>query len=78
MRVGVLVLAITLVTACSSDPYKATSAKADDEGLICAKSVPTGSALPEVRCTTAQERAADRRQQRVLMDVRNERDSGIR
>jgi hypothetical protein len=41
-------------------------------------SIPTGSFLPEERCTTAAERAAARRQQDVLIDARSERDSGIR
>jgi len=73
---------MTMVTACSSDPNKATSASASaqarDDGLICTTSVPTGSFVKETRCTTAQEREAARRQRSVLMDVRNERDSGVR
>jgi hypothetical protein len=81
MRAGFLVLAMTMVTACSADPSKGTSASAaqtSKEGLICTTSVPTGSFVKETRCTTAQEREAARQQRGVLMDVRNERDSGVR
>jgi hypothetical protein len=83
MRVGFLVLATAMVTACSSDPSRDTSgstsaAQTSKEGLICTTSVPTGSFVKETRCTTAQEREAARQQRGVLMDVRNERDSGVR
>jgi hypothetical protein len=77
MRIGLLVLSMSVVTACASIPDRLPSAAAKEEGLICSRSVPTGSFLPEQRCTTAQERAAARQHQDVLMDVRNERDSGI-
>lgn len=78
MRAGLLILSVSLVTACATIPEEPRSARANDEGLVCTHSVPTGSFLPERRCTTAAERAAARSQQNVLIDARNERDSGIR
>ena len=78
MRIGLLILSMSVVTACASIPDSPMSDAANEEGLVCTKSVPTGSFLPEQRCTTAAERAAARRQQDVLIDARNERDSGIR
>jgi hypothetical protein len=78
MRAGLLVLSLTVMAACASTPQAPPSATANEEGLICTKSVPTGSFLPEERCTTAAQRAATRRQQDVLIDARSERDSGIR
>jgi hypothetical protein len=78
MRIGLLVLLMSAMTACASIPDQPRSVAANEEGLICTKSIPTGSFLPEQRCTTAAERAAARRQNDVLIDARNERDSGIR
>lgn len=78
MRVGLLVLSMSLVTACATTPKTPRTSQADEQGLVCTTSVPTGSFLPEKRCTTAAERAAARRQNDVLIDGRNERDSGIR
>jgi hypothetical protein len=68
-----------MVTGCATTPQTPRTAQAaDEEGLICATSTPTGSFLPEKRCTTAEERAAAGRQNEVLIDARNERDSGVR
>ena len=78
MRSGLLVLAMIAMAACASSPQAPPSVRANEEGLVCTKSIPTGSFLPEERCTTAAERAATRRQQDVLIDARSERDSGIR
>jgi hypothetical protein len=78
MKIAFLVLSTLVITACASVPASPPSASANQEGLVCTKSTPTGSFLPEQRCTTAEERAAARRQQDVLIDARNERDSGIR
>jgi hypothetical protein len=77
MRAGLIVLSMSVVCACASIPDRPRSAKANEEGVVCTKSTPTGSFLPEERCTTAAERAAERRQNDVLIDARNERDSGI-
>ncbi|MBC7984321.1 MAG: hypothetical protein H7Y02_10760 [Candidatus Obscuribacterales bacterium] len=85
MKIGILFLVVGIATACSSGPSKTTSASAktaqtDDPntGIICTYEKPTGSFLKEKRCTTAAERDAAKRQQGVLIDSRNERDSGIR
>jgi len=78
MRIGLLGLTMSVATGCASIPDRPPSATASEEGVTCTTSLPTGSFLPEERCTTAQERAAARRQQDVLIDARNERDSGIR
>jgi hypothetical protein len=79
MRSGLLVLCTAMLTACAATPEEPlTAGGANEEGLICTKSIPTGSFLPERRCTTAAEREAARRQNDVLIDARNERDSGIR
>ena len=79
MRIGPLVLSTVLLAACAVTPEEPlTAGGANEEGLVCTKSVPTGSFLPERRCTTAAEREAARRQNDVLIDARNERDSGIR
>lgn len=78
MRVGLLVLSMSLVAACATTPKAPRTAQADEEGVICTKAVPTGSFLPEQRCTTAAERAAAQQQNGGLIDARNERDSGIR
>jgi hypothetical protein len=72
-----LVLAMSVLTGCATIPDTPRTAEADEEGVICTTSVPTGSFLPEKRCTTAAERDAARRQNDVLIDARNERDSGI-
>jgi hypothetical protein len=78
MRIGLLVLATAVLTACAATPEEPLTSAPNEEGLVCTKSVPTGSFLPEERCTTAAERAAASRQNNVLIDARNERDSGIR
>jgi hypothetical protein len=80
MRSGLLVLCTAMLTACATTPEEPLTAAggANEEGLVCTKSIPTGSFLPERRCTTAAEREAARRQNDVLIDARNERDSGIR
>lgn len=78
MKAGLLVLSIGLVTACATEPETPRTARAEEEGVICTRRIPTGSFLPEVRCTTAAERAAERRQNSILIDARNERDSGVR
>lgn len=78
MRFGLLVLSIAVLSACAATPKEPLTSAANEEGVICTKSVPTGSFLPEERCTTAAERAAASRQNDVLIDARNERDSGIR
>lgn len=78
MKIGLLVLSLTMMSACASAPDRSASLGTNEDGLICTKSIPTGSFLPEERCTTAAERAAARSQQNVLIDARNERDSGIR
>jgi len=67
-----------LVTACATVPQTPRTARAEEEGVICTRRIPTGSFLPEERCTTAAQRAAERRQNSILIDARNERDSGIR
>ena len=80
MKSGILIAALTVLAACSSNPsgssQDAKVAQNDDpsKGIVCTTERPTGSFLKEKRCTTAQEREADRRQQGTLMDVRN--DSG--
>lgn len=78
MRTAILVLSIAVLTACATRPDEPLTSATQEEGLVCTKSVPTGSFLPEERCTTAAERAAARRQNDVLIDARNERDSGVR
>ena len=78
MRVGLFVLSIAVLAACATAPKEPLTSAASEEGVVCTKSVPTGSFLPEERCTTAAERAAASRQNNVLIDARNERDSGIR
>lgn len=67
-----------LLVACATEPRPARTAQANEDGVICTKTTPTGSFLPERICTTAAERAAAQRQNSVLIDARNERDSGIR
>jgi hypothetical protein len=86
MKIGVLVLLMGLVgltAACSTGPSKpasatAATAKVDEstDGVICTYEKPTGSFLKEKKCTTAAEREAAR-QHNSLMDVRNQRDSGV-
>jgi hypothetical protein len=78
MRVGLLLLSMTMVTACATRPETPRTAEANEEGLVCTTTVPTGSFLPERRCTTAAERADERRQNDLLIETRSERDSGIR
>ena len=84
MKIGILFLVVGIATACSSNPSSTTSASAktaqtDDPntGIICTYEKPTGSFLKEKRCTTPAEREAASRQQGVLMDTRNARDSGV-
>lgn len=78
MRIGFLLVSAGVMTACATMPETPPSAQASEEGRICTTSVPTGSFLPEQRCTTAAERAAAKRQNDVLIDARSERDSGVR
>ncbi len=84
MKIGIIFLLVGIATACSSNPSGTTSAsaktaQADDPntGIICTYEKPVGSFLKEKRCTTPAEREGARRQQDVLMDTRNARDSGI-
>jgi hypothetical protein len=69
---------MTIVAGCTTTPEAPATAQANEEGLVCTTSVPTGSFLPERRCTTADERAAERQRNDLLIDARSERDSGIR
>jgi hypothetical protein len=83
VKTGIIVLALAFATACSTNPSSggatAKTAQADDpeKGIICTYEKPTGSFLKEKKCTTPEQREAARNQRETLMDVRNERDSGL-
>jgi hypothetical protein len=63
MKYGYIALLIGVMTACSAGPGKERVAQRDDpsKGIICTTEVPIGSSLREKRCTTPEEREADRR-----------------
>ena len=83
MKTGIIVLAFAFATACTSNPSgggaAARTAQVDDpeKGIICTYEKPTGSFLREKKCTTPEQREAEAQQRATLMDVRNERDSGL-
>ena len=73
MKYGFAALAaastIGLITACSSSPSNKTSnstaAMSEEDvkkGMVCTYEVPVGSNLREKRCTTFEQREAQRRQ----------------
>lgn len=83
MRIGFLLLAVCAF-ACSSNPSQGTGgaaktaqAQEGQEGVICKTERPTGSFLKEKKCTTPEQREAERRQQETLMDTRTNRDVGL-
>jgi hypothetical protein len=75
LRFGLLALLMSALTACASDPSKHAATKRptrDDpsKGIICTNEVPTGSMLREKKCTTPEEREAQRRdsEHRVVIE----------
>ena len=77
MKAGFLSLALILVAGCSSNPSAdgsatAKAAQADDpgKGIICTYEKPTGSFLKEKRCTTPEQREAERLNRDVTIDHR--------
>lgn len=78
MRLSVVlasIFAIATMAGCASNPNSGArerDAQTDDpsKGIICTVSVPTGSMLKEKRCTTPEQREAERREAELL-DVRS-------
>jgi len=75
LRALVFGLLIGLLAACSIDPASTgttqTAALQDDpgKGIVCTDDVPVGTSLRKRRCTTPEQREADRRQaERLLID----------
>jgi len=65
-KFGCAALLVGSLAACAVDPSKQAAARPtkDDpsKGIICTYEVPTGSSLRERKCTTPEEREAQRRQ----------------
>jgi hypothetical protein len=59
------------LAACATDPAQQTRPTRDDpsKGIICTYDVPTGSSLREKKCTTPEEREAERRQSEHQMVI---------
>lgn len=67
MKYGYMLLLTGMLVACATDPSKVAttdSAMKDDpsKGIICTNVVPVGSSLREKKCTTPEQREAQRRQ----------------
>jgi hypothetical protein len=65
-----LLLAVMLAGCASNRSSSVEDTMADidsSKGVICTNDVPTGSALREKRCTTAAQRADQRRQEDMLI-----------
>lgn len=84
MKTAFLILLLCATTACSSNPSGSSAAgnkvaqtNEPSDGVICTYERSTDSFLRERRCTTPEQREAERLQRETQMDVRNERDSGL-
>jgi len=66
-RLGYLALLIAMTVSCASDPSQQSTNRErftkDDpsKGIICTNEVPIGSSLRERKCTTPEQREAQRR-----------------
>lgn len=75
MKKLVSLLPLLALAACATDPSQKAANKAkpmeDDpsKGIICTYEVPTGSSLREKKCTTPEQREAQRRQSEHQMVV---------
>lgn len=71
MKHGYIALLVGLMAACSASPPKEGVAQKDDpsKGIICTREIPTGSTLRVKRCTTPEEREAERRQSEHQMVI---------
>jgi hypothetical protein len=84
VKLGFSVALLVLLAACSSNPstdggatVKTAQESDPSKGIICTYERTTDSFLKEKRCTTPEQREADRLMRGTLIDTRNERDSGI-
>jgi len=76
MKYAWVLLVMACAIACSSDPSqsKGRNAQTDDpeKGIICTNEPETGSVLKKKKCTTPEEREAQRRQAEQL-DIQRSR-----